>query len=74
MAANERYRWHGTILAKLALLPQNTFNAYKIGNANPKNGQYTNGDFVAGFPGCDKDKRNCADEMKDTFEAIEKAS
>jgi mannan polymerase II complex MNN11 subunit len=74
MAANERYRWHGTILAKLALLPQNTFNAYKTGNANPKNGQYTNGDFVAGFSGCDKDKRNCADEMKDMFEAIEKAS
>ncbi|KAF2470629.1 alpha-1,6-mannosyltransferas-like protein subunit [Lindgomyces ingoldianus] len=63
-------QWHGTILAKLALIPQNTINAYVQGPANHKNGQYKEGDLVATFPGCDKDKRSCADEMQPFFDIL----
>jgi mannan polymerase II complex MNN11 subunit len=64
-------RWHGTILAKLALVPQNIFNSYASGPAHPKNGQYKDGDLVAVFPGCDRDQRNCNDEMRAFFEKLE---
>lgn len=64
-------QWHGTILAKLALVPQNLFNSYASGPAHPKNGQYREGDLVAVFPGCDRDKRNCADEMQAFFDVLE---
>lgn len=57
-----RDRWHGTLLAKLALIPQNLINSYASGNAAP-NGGYKEGDLVASFPGCDKDKRSCAEEQ-----------
>ncbi|KAF2005092.1 glycosyltransferase family 34 protein [Amniculicola lignicola CBS 123094] len=57
-------QWHGTILAKLALVPQNLLNSYASGPAHLKHGQYKEGDIVANFPGCDKEKRNCADEME----------
>ena len=68
-------RWHGTILAKLALVPQNTLNAYVTGPANKKNGQYREGDLVAAFPGCDKKKdSSCAQEMAPYLEASEKAT
>lgn len=60
-------RWHGTILAKLALIPQNLLNSYVSGPANPKDGKYSDGDLVANFPGCDKKERGCADEMRPFF-------
>jgi mannan polymerase II complex MNN11 subunit len=63
-------RWHGTILAKLAMVPQNLINSYANGPANPQNGQHKQGDLVANFPGCDKDQRSCADEQKPFFEAL----
>ncbi|KAF2741761.1 glycosyltransferase family 34 protein [Sporormia fimetaria CBS 119925] len=65
-------QWHGTILAKLALVPQNQINAYVTGPANQENGQYRDGDLVANFPGCDKEKRNCADEMKPFFDIADR--
>ncbi|KAL5115976.1 putative alpha-1,6-mannosyltransferase mnn11 [Pleosporales sp. CAS-2024a] len=66
-------QWHGTILAKLAMIPQNLLNSYANGPAAPQNGQYKNGDLVAHFPGCDKDGRSCAKEQQPYFEALEKA-
>ncbi|KAF2829637.1 hypothetical protein CC86DRAFT_344158 [Ophiobolus disseminans] len=64
-------QWHGTILAKLAMVPQNLINAYASGPASPSNGQYKNGDLVANFPGCDKDERSCAKEQEPYFEVLE---
>ncbi|KAF2185258.1 glycosyltransferase family 34 protein [Zopfia rhizophila CBS 207.26] len=63
-------QWHGTILAKLALIPQNMLNSYVQGPANPKNGQYKEGDLVANFHGCDKGKRSCVDEMQPFFDIL----
>jgi mannan polymerase II complex MNN11 subunit len=65
-------RWHGTILAKLAMIPQNLINAYANGPANPQNGQFTDGDLVANFPGCDKDDRSCAKEQQPYLAVSEK--
>jgi len=65
------YRWHGTILAKLAMVPQNLINAYANGPAAPQNGQFKNGDLVANFPGCDKDDRSCAKEQEPYFDMLE---
>ncbi|KAF2016987.1 glycosyltransferase family 34 protein [Aaosphaeria arxii CBS 175.79] len=62
-------QWHGTILAKLAMVPQNLINAYAHGPFNPKNGQYSDGDLVATFPDCDKAQR-CADDMRPFFDAL----
>ncbi|KAH8717119.1 galactosyl transferase GMA12/MNN10 family-domain-containing protein [Phaeosphaeriaceae sp. PMI808] len=66
-------QWHGTILAKLAMVPQNLINSYASGPANPQNGQYSTGDLVAAFPGCDKDGRVCAKEQQPFFDVLEKA-
>lgn len=65
-------QWHGTILAKLALVPQNLINAYATGPANPKFGAYKEGDLVANFPGCTKDKGDCNEEMKSYFAILDK--
>ncbi|KAG9953067.1 glycosyltransferase family 34 protein, partial [Aureobasidium melanogenum] len=55
-------QWHGTILAKLALVPQRILNSYTQG---PAEGIYNEGDFVANFHGCIRDsKRNCEAEMQ----------
>jgi mannan polymerase II complex MNN11 subunit len=64
-------RWHGTILAKLAMVPQNMINSYASGPANPKNGQYKENDLVANFAGCNREKRDCNDEMKPFFDILE---
>ncbi|ORY18738.1 galactosyl transferase GMA12/MNN10 family-domain-containing protein [Clohesyomyces aquaticus] len=63
-------QWHGTILAKLALVPQNLINAYTKGPASAKNGKYKDGDLIAAFPGCDKDKFTCADDMQPFFDVL----
>ncbi|KAI5197011.1 hypothetical protein E4T39_07496 [Aureobasidium subglaciale] len=55
-------QWHGTILAKLALVPQRILNSYTQG---PAEGIYNEGDFVANFHGCIRDsKRSCEAEMQ----------
>lgn len=66
-------QWHGTILAKLAMVPQKLLNAYAVGPAS-ENGQFKNGDLVANFPGCDKDGRDCAKEQQPYFDVMEKGS
>ncbi|KAF2723980.1 glycosyltransferase family 34 protein [Polychaeton citri CBS 116435] len=60
-------QWHGTILARLALIPQRVFNSYTY--SSDKSGSsdtlYQEGDFVANFHGCQRDgTRNCEDEMR----------
>ncbi|KAH9875454.1 hypothetical protein J1614_004946 [Plenodomus biglobosus] len=67
------YRWHGTILAKLAMVPQNLLNAYASGPAAPTDGQFKDGDLVAVFPGCDREGRDCAKEMQPFFDALDRA-
>ncbi|KAF1924651.1 glycosyltransferase family 34 protein [Didymella exigua CBS 183.55] len=64
-------QWHGTILAKLAMVPQSLLNAYVSGPSADK-GQYKEGNFVANFPGCDKEGRSCAEEQKPFFEVLER--
>ncbi|KAF2272927.1 alpha-1,6-mannosyltransferas-like protein subunit [Westerdykella ornata] len=64
-------QWHGTILAKLAMIPQDMLNSYVSGPAHPKNGQYKEGDLVATFPGCVK-RGSCAEEMKNFLDILEK--
>lgn len=55
-------RWHGTILAKLALIPQRILNSYTTG---PAEGVYNEGDFVANFHGCQRDPaRDCEKEIQ----------
>lgn len=64
-------QWHGTILAKLALVPQSLLNAYATGPANTKyGGKYKEGDLVANFPGCSKD-HTCPTEQKPFFDILE---
>ncbi|KAF1851974.1 glycosyltransferase family 34 protein [Cucurbitaria berberidis CBS 394.84] len=65
-------QWHGTILAKLALVPQNMLNAYASGPASLKDGQFKEGNLVATFPGCDKDARDCAKEQQTYFDVLER--
>ena len=64
-------RWHGTILAKLAMVPQNLLNAY-VSGPSAQNGQYKEGDLVANFPGCNKEGRDCAKEQQPFFELLER--
>ncbi|PPJ56210.1 hypothetical protein CBER1_09397 [Cercospora berteroae] len=59
-------QWHGTILAKLALIPQRKLNSYsKTAEESTTEGLYQEGDFVANFHGCHTNpKRNCEEEMQ----------
>ncbi|KAF2036179.1 hypothetical protein EK21DRAFT_52951 [Setomelanomma holmii] len=65
-------QWHGTILAKFAMIPQNLINSYANGPASRQNGEFKDGDLVANFPGCDKDGRSCANEQQPYFDVLEK--
>ncbi|KAK0316730.1 putative alpha-1,6-mannosyltransferase mnn11 [Friedmanniomyces endolithicus] len=58
-------QWHGTILAKLALVPQRTLNSYtRETGATGTEDRYQEGDFIANFHGCQRDtSRNCEEEM-----------
>jgi mannan polymerase II complex MNN11 subunit len=64
-------RWHGTILAKLAIVPQNLLNAYASGPASVHNGAFKEGDLVANFPGCDRDERSCKREQEEYFAILD---
>ncbi|KAF9738070.1 hypothetical protein PMIN06_002910 [Paraphaeosphaeria minitans] len=65
-------QWHGTILAKLALIPQNLLNSYATGPFNPKFGKYKEADLVANFPGCARDKPDCAAEQQPFFDILDR--
>ncbi|KAE8352379.1 galactosyl transferase GMA12/MNN10 family-domain-containing protein [Aspergillus coremiiformis] len=59
-------QWHPTILARLALVPQRTINAYsKDSSGAGVDGNYKDGDLVIRLFGCDTDtKRSCEKEME----------
>ena len=59
-------RWHGTVLAKLALIPQNIMNSYheKQASAATEDGIYKEGDFIINFGDCGQKERNCEAEMR----------
>ncbi|KAH9815350.1 glycosyltransferase family 34 protein [Teratosphaeria destructans] len=62
-ALEHMVQWHGTVLAKLALIPQRIINSYTSSNSGEA-GQYQEGDFIANFHGCARDSsRNCEQEM-----------
>lgn len=54
------------------MIPQNIINAYASGPASPVNGQYKEDDLVANFPGCNQDKRSCAEEMTPFFDILDR--
>ncbi|KAK5136329.1 hypothetical protein LTR08_003702 [Meristemomyces frigidus] len=61
-------QWHGTVLAKMALVPQRVLNSYTRDSSspqgNPGDGTYQEGDFVANFHGCARNAaRDCEKEM-----------
>ncbi|QIW97155.1 hypothetical protein AMS68_002673 [Peltaster fructicola] len=57
-------QWHGTVLAKLALVPQRIINSYAVAKTDA-GGAYQEGDFIANFHGCAREKgRNCEEEMR----------
>lgn len=55
-------QWHPTILTKLALIPQKTFNSYSPLSENAEN-IYSDGDFIIRFPDCYKSEKNCENEF-----------
>ncbi|KAF2100102.1 glycosyltransferase family 34 protein [Rhizodiscina lignyota] len=59
-------QWHGTILAKLALVKQNVMNSYAdpIREQASDAGAAREGDFVTYFGLCDNPPRNCENEMQ----------
>lgn len=67
-------QWHPTILARLALVPQRTINAYsKDSPGAAGDGTYRDGDFVIRFFGCDNDtKRSCDKEMEPYYNSWQK--
>jgi mannan polymerase II complex MNN11 subunit len=62
-------RWHGTILAHIALLPQKILSTYteKDEKLAGEDGLYKAGDFLVYFGDCTNSNRNCAQEMKPYF-------
>ncbi|WYZ37314.1 hypothetical protein EsH8_II_000820 [Colletotrichum jinshuiense] len=54
-------QWHPTVLSKLAIVPQNTFNSY---NRYDKGEIFKDGEFVVRAPGCTKTgERACEEEL-----------
>ncbi|KAM3418275.1 hypothetical protein BST61_g4276 [Cercospora zeina] len=58
-------QWHGTVLSKLALVPQRKLNSYtKTAEDGSSEGLYQPSDFIANFHGCQRNpRRNCEEEM-----------
>jgi len=64
-------RWHGTVLAKLALVPQKILNSYMKPSQGPSaSGLFSVGDFVANFVGCDILPRDCEKEMESLLQNL----
>ncbi|PBP20085.1 hypothetical protein BUE80_DR008770 [Diplocarpon rosae] len=57
-------QWHPTILSKLALVPQRTFNGYSKQDLASEKGAYKDGDFVIQFHGCEQPGRSCEGEAE----------
>ncbi|KAF2404964.1 alpha-1,2-galactosyltransferase gmh3 [Trichodelitschia bisporula] len=67
-------QWHGTILAKLALVPQKIMNSYTEKEASQAmaNGEYKDGDFIINLGECDRSPRSCEEEMQPYAEKLPK--
>jgi mannan polymerase II complex MNN11 subunit len=67
-------RWHGTLLAKIALIPQSLMNSYTDKDAHLASGKglWNEGDFMVSFPDCDSAGRSCKNEMDLWFKVAEK--
>lgn len=55
------------------MIPQDLLNSYATGPANPKFGPFKDGDLVANFPGCAREKPDCAHEQSAFLDKLEKA-
>ena len=62
-------QWHGTVLVKMALVPQRVLNAY---TSIQGEGMYKDGDFVANLHGCDLpgSGRDCEREAEPLVERL----
>lgn len=62
-------QWHGTVLARMALVPQRVMNSYTRGEGDEV---YQDGDFVANFHGCDSPGvgRDCEKEAEPLVEHL----
>ena len=65
-------QWHGTILAKLALVPQALLNGY-VGGEPSDAGQYAEGMLVANFVGCDTEGAGCKSVHQPFFDRLASA-
>lgn len=58
-------QWHPTVLARTALVPQRTLNAYsKDSTGAGPDGTYKDGDLVIRFPGCEQSGERDCPEME----------
>ncbi|KAI9799239.1 MAG: hypothetical protein M1833_004117 [Piccolia ochrophora] len=68
-------QWHPTVLAKLALVPQNVMNSYSADTSKEGSkgvGLYQDNEFVIHFSGCATDvKRDCEKELWDFYKVWE---
>lgn len=70
---NRGNRWHGTLLAKIALIPQNLLNSYteKDHKLAGRDGMWKDGDFMVSFPDCSEPPRSCKEDMDPWFRKTE---
>lgn len=68
-------QWHGTLLAKIALVPQSIMNSYTKEDARVAgpNGLWKEGDFMMNFNECESSKRSCEEEMRPWFNKLHAA-
>ena len=61
-------QWHPTILARTAIVPQRTLNAYsKDSSGASSDGTYQDGDFLIRFPGCDHAQAHDCEELESYY-------
>ncbi|KAF2460376.1 galactosyl transferase GMA12/MNN10 family-domain-containing protein [Lineolata rhizophorae] len=58
-------QWHGTMLAKLVLVPQRIINSFHSDRAGVSEANiYQEGDFIINFTGCDQGGKTCETVMR----------
>ncbi|KAF2141255.1 glycosyltransferase family 34 protein [Aplosporella prunicola CBS 121167] len=61
-------QWHGTVLSKLALIPQRIMNSYTQETHGKTDSLYQEGDFVVSWPSCIRDRKDkCEEDMTAWF-------
>ena len=66
-------QWHGTVLMKMALVPQRIMDSYTMAEGDNTEGMYKDGDFIANFHGCDRPGagRDCEKEAEPLIEHLQ---